>query len=148
MIWVWTWKCWVYSQWNSHWISFKNGIMISKTIGYNGVHDIFRHTRFGVQVKSYRTPIEPLVFHGIFDVFPSCQVRVSRFYMILLELPSPSLPMAGAHFPSGKRSASSRCSSASQPERGRPEGAPCPKTRPAHAGAGEWKRWIFVTYMW
>ena len=32
----------VYSQWNSQ--PFKNGIMISKTIGYNGVHDIFRHT--------------------------------------------------------------------------------------------------------
>ena len=31
----------VYSQWNSHLI----GIMISKTIGYNGVHDIFRHTQ-------------------------------------------------------------------------------------------------------
>ena len=30
----------VYSQWNSHLI----GIMISKTIGYNGVHNIFRHT--------------------------------------------------------------------------------------------------------
>ena len=41
------WKCWVnipenrvYSQWNSHLI----GIMISKTIGYNGVLTIFRHT--------------------------------------------------------------------------------------------------------
>ena len=31
-IWVWTWKCWVYSQWNSHLI----GIMISKTIGFRG----------------------------------------------------------------------------------------------------------------
>ena len=30
----------VYSQWNSHLI----GIMISKTIGFFGVHDIFRHT--------------------------------------------------------------------------------------------------------
>ena len=29
----------VYSQWNSHLV----GIMISKTIGYTGVHDIFRH---------------------------------------------------------------------------------------------------------
>ena len=28
------WKCGVYSQWNSHLI----GIMISKSIGYNGVH--------------------------------------------------------------------------------------------------------------
>ena len=34
------WKCWVYSQWNSHLI----GIMISKTIGCRGVHNIFRHT--------------------------------------------------------------------------------------------------------
>ena len=33
------WKCWVYSQWNSHLI----GIMISKTIGFFGVHNIFRH---------------------------------------------------------------------------------------------------------
>ena len=30
---VWTWKCWVYSQWNSHLI----GIMISKTIGFRGL---------------------------------------------------------------------------------------------------------------
>ena len=36
------WKCWVYSQWNSNLI----GIMISKTIGYNGVLTIFRHTQF------------------------------------------------------------------------------------------------------
>ena len=32
-MWVWTWKCWVYSQWNSHLI----GIMISKTIGFRGL---------------------------------------------------------------------------------------------------------------
>ena len=31
----------VYPQWNSHLV----GIMISKTIGYNGVHNIFRHTQ-------------------------------------------------------------------------------------------------------
>ena len=31
------WKRWVYSHWNSHLV----GIMISKTIGYNGVHNIF-----------------------------------------------------------------------------------------------------------
>ena len=31
----------VYSQWNSHLI----GIMIRQTIGYNGVHNIFRHTQ-------------------------------------------------------------------------------------------------------
>ena len=31
----------VYPQWNSHLV----GIMISKTIGYNGVHNIFRQTQ-------------------------------------------------------------------------------------------------------
>ena len=34
----------VYSQWNSHLI----GIMISKTIGYNGVLTIFRHTQISL----------------------------------------------------------------------------------------------------
>ena len=33
------WKCWVYSQWNSHLI----GIMISKTIGFRGVHYFQTH---------------------------------------------------------------------------------------------------------
>ena len=36
----------VHSQWNSHLI----GIMISKTIGYNGVHDIFRHTHIATNM--------------------------------------------------------------------------------------------------
>ena len=31
--WIGNWKCWVYSQWNSHLI----GIMISKTIGFRGL---------------------------------------------------------------------------------------------------------------
>ena len=38
----------VYSQWNSHLI----GIMISKTSGFRGIHDIFRHTHITIpQVK-------------------------------------------------------------------------------------------------
>ena len=36
------WKCWVYPQWNSHLV----GIMISKTIGFFGVHNIFRQSHF------------------------------------------------------------------------------------------------------
>ena len=47
------WKCWVYSQWNSH----LTGIMISKTIGWG--YTIFRHTRNRLLVESHvwvRTP--------------------------------------------------------------------------------------------
>ena len=43
----------VYSQWNSHFI----GIMISKTIGYNGVFPIFRHTHM-----SWRTVLSEVNF--------------------------------------------------------------------------------------
>ena len=51
------WKCWVYSQWNIGCIPneiaiFHIGIMISKTIGYNGVHDIFRHTHISMYFKT------------------------------------------------------------------------------------------------
>ena len=42
------WKCWVYSQWNSHLV----GIMISKTIGYNGVH-YFQTNPYTVNNGSY-----------------------------------------------------------------------------------------------
>ena len=42
----------VYSQWNSHLI----GIMISKTIGYNGVHNIFRHTHLSGQAGAQMWP--------------------------------------------------------------------------------------------
>ena len=40
----------VYSQWNSHLI----GTMISKTIGYNGVHNIFRHTLLQIVGECWR----------------------------------------------------------------------------------------------
>ena len=39
--WGFVWKCWVYSQWNSHLI----GIMISKTIGFRGTQHFQTHPR-------------------------------------------------------------------------------------------------------
>ena len=41
-MWVGNWKCWVNIP--NEIAIFQNGIMISKTIGYNGLHYIFRHT--------------------------------------------------------------------------------------------------------
>ena len=58
----------VYPQWNSHLV----GVMISKTIVYNGVHDIFRQTQLLVtsvwQFKTHVLKIQLDIFGMMFKI--------------------------------------------------------------------------------
>ena len=57
---VWKWGITVYPQWNSHLV----GIMISKTIGFFGVHDIFRQTHIEIPGRFFHDHIKWCSCHG------------------------------------------------------------------------------------
>ena len=90
--------------------------------------------------KTYR---KPLGFHG-FSMF-SRPARwgsldfVSCLLLPFLWLEPTFLPVKGQHLHSVHLRASRKEDGLKVPRN---------KTRPAHAGAGEWKRWICVTYIW
>ena len=80
------WKCWVYSQWNSHLI----GIMIMKTIGFRGLAYFQTHPYVWFMLsedglwKSLGSLFWFLWTPGIFFWFWKGRIRMRMYYYVIL----------------------------------------------------------------